>query len=364
MAQGLQTSSAPRQSAETSSIEEVDRGSIRVVQQGSVEIQPPYVAVNSAPWRAIWGFGLLAIVDMAMNAGAGAAAAKVGSELNGVPASTQTIQMGALTGLTKAVLTTFREIVLMNGVNMVFRVLLILITSSFGICPLLMTEVGNILLKDTPKEFVVAAVVAAVPLFFEAVRDIRPKPDNEGDVNYYRWVYAIFLIATDALGGYVFARMAANQGMPISNYRAACSAGAVYGTLTFLSRAMTGCVALVRHQTNDGKVSDIFGVWEVVLPDKIIVTEEEYLRMQRGLGATLTQLFSTVPRTLTSMLSCCCCCCLCCTRGRKVVREAQEGFFEDGDIEAHAQDAGHVLAQGFLLAMTGNPQQKTDSLLR
>ncbi|GKT46641.1 uncharacterized protein ColSpa_06822 [Colletotrichum spaethianum] len=232
---------------------------------------------------------------MAMNAGAGAAAAKVGSELNGIPATTKAIQIGALTGLTKAVLTTFREIVLMNGANMVFRVLLFLITSSFGICPLLMTEVGNILLKDTPKELVVAAVVAAVPLFFEAVRDIKPKPDEEGEVNYFRWAWAVFLIATDALGGYVFARMASNQGMPISNYHAACSAGAVYGTLTFLARAMTGCVALVRHQTNDGKVSDIFGVWEVVLPDRIVVSEEEYQRMQRGLGATLTQLFRALP---------------------------------------------------------------------
>ncbi|KAK1986819.1 hypothetical protein LZ30DRAFT_250219 [Colletotrichum cereale] len=183
-----QTPPAAGRNAETSSIEEVDRGSIRVVQEGSIEIQPPYVTVNSAPWRAIWGFGLLAIVDMAMNAAAGAAAAKVGSELNGVAASTRAIQLGALTGLTKAVLTTFREIVLMNGANMVFRVLLFLITSSFGICPLLMTEVGNILLGETPKELVVAAVVAAVPLFFEAVRDIKPKPDQDGEVNYFRWV--------------------------------------------------------------------------------------------------------------------------------------------------------------------------------
>lgn len=58
----------------------------------------------------------------------------------------------------------------------------------------------------------VAAVIAAVPLFFEAIRDIRPKPDHEGYIQYFRWGYAVSLIATDALGGYVFARMAANQG--------------------------------------------------------------------------------------------------------------------------------------------------------
>ncbi|KAK1599103.1 uncharacterized protein LY79DRAFT_536974 [Colletotrichum navitas] len=315
--------------------------------------------------RAVWGFGLLAIVDMAMNAGAGAAAAKVGSELNGVAASTRAIQLGALTGLTKAALTAFREIVLMNGANMVFRVLLFLITSSFGICPLLMTEVGNILLEETPKELVVAAVVAAVPLFFEAVRDIKPKPDGDGGVDYFRWVNAIFLVATDALGGYVFARMAANQGIPISNYHAACSAGAVYGTLTFLSRAMTGCVALFRFHTTDGKVSDIFGVWEAVLPDKIIVTEEEYLQMQRGLASTLERCFRAGPRMLSSLFNCCCCCC--CffnNRGRKMVKEMREDIFGDDNMLEQAQDGGKVMARGLLIAMTGNPQHRADSLLR
>ncbi|KAK2009830.1 hypothetical protein LZ32DRAFT_608127 [Colletotrichum eremochloae] len=90
--------------------------------------------------------------------------------------------------------------------------------------------------------------------------------------------------------------------MPISNYHAACSAGAVYGTLTFLSRTMTGCVALCRLRATDGKVSDIFGVWEVVLPDKIVVTEEEYLRMQRGLAATLTHFFGMGPHMMRSLL--------------------------------------------------------------
>ncbi|KAK2064246.1 hypothetical protein LY76DRAFT_641839 [Colletotrichum caudatum] len=298
---------------------------------------------------------------MAMNAAAGAAAAKVGSELNGVAASTRAIQLGALTGLTKAVLTSFRELVLKNGVNMVFRVLLFLITSSFGICPLLVTEVGNILLEETPKELVVAAVVAAVPLFFEGVRDIKPKPDGDGNVDYFRWMYAIFLVATDALGGYVFARMAANQGMPISNYHAACSAGAVYGTLTFLSRSMTGCVALVRLRTDDGKVSDIFGVWEAVLPDKIIVTEEEYLRMQRGLAATLTQLFGTGPRVLHSLFNCGGCCCFFSTRGRKAAKEMREDFFGDDEMAVQARHGANLMAQGLFIAMTGDPQHKADS---
>ncbi|KDN68470.1 hypothetical protein CSUB01_05639 [Colletotrichum sublineola] len=112
---------------------------------------------------------------------------------------------------------------------------------------------GNILLEETPKELV-AAVIAAAPLFFEGVRNIKPNPDENGNVEYFRWMHS--------------------AGMPISNYHAACSAGAVYGTPTFLSRTMTGCVALCCLRATDGKVSDIFGVWEVVLPDKIVVTEE------------------------------------------------------------------------------------------
>ncbi|KAK1986818.1 hypothetical protein LZ30DRAFT_746218 [Colletotrichum cereale] len=136
--------------------------------------------------------------------------------------------------------------------------------------------------------------------------------------------------------------------MPISNYHAACSAGAVYGTLAFLSRAMTGCVALLRLQTTDGKVSDIFGVWEVVLPDKIVVTEEEYMRMQRGLVATLTQFFGIGPRMMRSLFNCCCCCCFVSSRGRKMAKETREDFFGDDDVEAQARDGANTMAQGFL----------------
>ncbi|KAL0932872.1 uncharacterized protein CTRU02_211835 [Colletotrichum truncatum] len=357
MTQNSQMSPAPRRSADASSVEEIDRGSIRVIPEGSIEIQPPPMLMNSAPWRIIWGFGLLAIVELAMNAGAGAAAAKVGSDLNGVTPTTLAIRMGALAGLTKAALTTFREIVLMNGVNFGFRMLLFLITSSIGICPLLVTEVGNIVLGETPKELVIAGVVAAFPLFFESIRDIKPKPDDDGRINYYRWVYAVFLIGTDALGGYVFARMASNQGMPVSNYKAACSAGAVYGTLTFVSRAITGCVAMIQNKS-EGIVSDIFGVWEVVLPDKIVVTEEEYRQMQDGLAKLLTQFFSSGTRGLGSMLTCCCCCF---PRGRRWAKGVREDMF-DSEIEGDVGFMGVQLAQSMLPTKTVNAQHRTESV--
>ncbi|KAK6203770.1 hypothetical protein LQW54_008783 [Pestalotiopsis sp. IQ-011] len=126
-----------RRSADSSSIEEIERGEIRVVPQGSVEIMPPPVLVNTAPWR----FG--------MHAAAGAAAARVGAELNHVAASALVIQMGALAGATKAAMTTFREIVGFSSVNLVFQILLMLLTSSFGVCALLVSEVGNIVLGES-----------------------------------------------------------------------------------------------------------------------------------------------------------------------------------------------------------------------
>lgn len=181
-------------------------------------------------------------------------------------------------------------------------------------------------------------MVAAVPLAAEMVRDIQPKLDDQGNKMSYRWVYAVFLIASDALGGYVFARMAANQGMPISNYHAACSAGAVFGTLTFLARAMTGCVAMVELVQHDGTVSNVFGVWEAVLPDTIIVTEEEYVRLQRGLAGVFGGFFggflSSWPKMMRryiKFLSCCCCCFACCGF-KDLLSDMEEGFT---DMEAH-----------------------------
>jgi hypothetical protein len=92
------------------------------------------------------------------------------------------------------------------------------------------------------------------------------------------------------LDGYVFARMALNQGMPISNYHAACSAGAVFGLLTWLSRVMTGIPAMIQITTEYGKVSNVFGIVESMTPDPIIVTKEEYMAMKRGLASLLTGL--------------------------------------------------------------------------
>ncbi|KAF7523780.1 hypothetical protein G7054_g11647 [Neopestalotiopsis clavispora] len=326
-----------RRSTGSSSIEEIERGDIQVLPQGSVEIIPPPILVNTSPWR----FG--------MHAAAGAAAARVGADLNKATATSLVIQMGALAGATKAAMTSFREIVSLSSVNLVFRILLMLLTSSFGVCALLVTEVGNIVLGDTPKQLVIAAVVAAVPLIFEMIRNIQPVQDQDGKTEYYRWVYAIFLIPADALGGYVFARVAANQGMPISNYHAACSAGAVFGTLTWLSRALTGIVAMLQSSRDDGRHSNVFGVYELMQPDPIIVTEEEYLAMQRGIMAVLMSFFGSWPKMMQRYLSCLNCCCGCCFACFGIKGELEEMRQEMQTMEREnreeMQDVGYQLAE-------------------
>jgi hypothetical protein len=69
-------------------------------------------------------------------------------------------------------------------------------------------------------------------------------------------------------------------GIPISNYRAACSAGAVFGTLAFLARAITGIIVLIQL-TRPDHITTIFGRFELVTPEPIILSEEEYQTMEK-----------------------------------------------------------------------------------
>lgn len=95
------------------------------------------------------GFCGLALLDIAMNAAAGAATAHVGAQLNGAASTPLVLRMGALAGATKGAITTFHQVVAMSSVNMVFQILLMLITSSFGVCALLVTQIGNTVLGES-----------------------------------------------------------------------------------------------------------------------------------------------------------------------------------------------------------------------
>ncbi|PQE33838.1 hypothetical protein CJF32_00010829 [Rutstroemia sp. NJR-2017a WRK4] len=249
-------------------------------------LQFPASLVNVTPWRHFAAIIFLASIDMALNVSAGAAAANVGAKLNHKAVTSQVLRIGAQAGAIKSAITTFREIVLMAKINFVFRMLMLLTFSSFGICLVLTAQVSNQVLGETPKELLIAALVASIPLFFESIRDLEPKPEENGgnesvDLGpYSRPIISVCLIGADALGGYVFARMASNQGIPISNYRAACSAGAVFGTLTFLARAITGIIVSIQLTRSD-HITTIFGRFELITPEPIILSEEEYQTMER-----------------------------------------------------------------------------------
>ncbi|KAL2069258.1 hypothetical protein VTL71DRAFT_15596 [Oculimacula yallundae] len=236
--------------------------------------------VNTQPWRHFLAFTFLALIDLAFNVSAGVAAARVGAQLNHKTVTPQVLQIGAQAGAIKSAITTFRDVVLMTKINFVLRNLTLLLFSSFGICLVLAAQICNQLLGETPKEFLIAALVASIPLLFESMRTLVPEPeyDDKGNEDFgahIRPIVSIWLIGTDALGGYVFARMASNQGMPISNYHAAASAGAVFGTLTFLARVITGIIAFIYRPTS-GRESTIFGKYELIYPEPIIFTEEEW----------------------------------------------------------------------------------------
>ncbi|KAH8723113.1 hypothetical protein GQ44DRAFT_828519 [Phaeosphaeriaceae sp. PMI808] len=286
MATEQQTSPGRDDALETSSIEEVDRTEAPAVHtepitDGKITISLGQTLVNTTPWQHFIAFSLLAGFDLAMNAAAGAAAATVGAHLNGVPITTKVLRVAAVAGITKSAITSFRELVARMKVNFAFRMMLMLIFSSFGISLVVTVEISNSAYGRVPKELLIAAVVAAVPFLFEAARTLEPKPstgqdDDEGPHPYL----AIFLIASDPLGGYVFARMASNQGMPISNYHAACSAGAVFGTLTWLARVFTALCLRYQRQHGDYFYT-VFGTYKKV-DFEVTVTHEEYRQMQKA----------------------------------------------------------------------------------
>lgn len=145
-------------------------------------------------------------------------------------------------------------------------------------------------------------------------------------------------------------------GKPVSNSHAACSAGAVYGALSFLSRAITGCIALVRIPSADGSVSDIFGVWKMVQPEPIVMTPDECQAARRGISTVLGGFFTAAPRALSKLVGCfgsvCCCCFACCPGGREAMKEMREDMVAmDEEMGGEAERMGEMVAH-MLLAPT------------
>lgn len=70
------------------------------------------------------------------------------------------------------------------------------------------------------------------------------------------------VMGLDALGGYVFARMAHNGGYDICPYHVAAAAGAVYGVITGFFHTVLGCIAgCSSYESTNGHytVRNVFG---------------------------------------------------------------------------------------------------------
>lgn len=123
--------------------------------------------------------------------------------------------------------------------------------------------------------------------------------------------------------------------MPISNYSAACSAGAVFAIITFLSRSITACVTCVQT-SNHGVTRNVFGRYEWYQPEPVVLTDEEYRRINQLFAKTIERAFnratrlvktsegirSLILRALARLT-----CCICCVE-REVRREAREKLRE------------------------------------
>ncbi|KAJ5152070.1 hypothetical protein N7492_010365 [Penicillium capsulatum] len=209
----------------------------------------------------VWTFFALAALDVAINAAAGPAAVATAIHVNGSESTARALQLGALAGVTKSGVLAFVEFLGYGGLPTSAWMLLVLLASSFGICVLVTTEISNLVLGEAPSALLIAAIVAAIPLAGECIGIYQSYLVKQQSANMFTWTKAaggltggrpgsqIFIVGLDALGGYVFARMAHNGGYDVCPYNAAAAAGAVYGTITGLFHTTLGCLAGVTSST-------------------------------------------------------------------------------------------------------------------
>lgn len=69
----------------------------------------------------------------------------------------------------------------------------------------------------------------------------------------------------------------------------------MYGALSFLARAITGCDVFIRFKADSGAVT-VFGTYEWIQPEPIPMSEEEYQHMLRAQQHALTQFISRTQR--------------------------------------------------------------------
>ena len=83
--------------------------------------------------------------------------------------------------------------------------------------------------------------------------------------------------------------------MYVSSYSGACSAGAVYGVLSFLARAINGCIICIHRNTSKGPIT-VFGSFEYIQPEPITISEKQYQEMLRAQQHALVHLIGRKDR--------------------------------------------------------------------
>ncbi|CRL23038.1 unnamed protein product [Penicillium camemberti] len=225
----------------------------------------------------IWTFFALAALDVAVNAAAGPAAVATAAHVNGSPLTARAMQIGALAGVTKSGVLAFVEFAGFAGLPTPAWILLVLVASGFGICVLVTAEVSNLVLGETPSALLIAAVVAAIPLAGECIGLYECKSiffaysspllisvciSAAGGLYGSKPQTQLCIMGFDALGGYVFARMAHNGGYDICPYNVAAAAGAVYGVITGFFHVILGCMAgFTFYESTNGhyEIRNVFG---------------------------------------------------------------------------------------------------------
>ena len=280
-----------------------------------ITVQGNPVLVNHKPWRAICVFAVLATIDVLINAGAGASAARVGASRNGREITPRLVNTGAWMGAIKSSLLVAYEVISVSRTPRSVQIAAYFLTTSLFMTTIFTAFVSlraigggqslpspfpTLLVRKSanhhppvPFKLLLSASLTAPFLVPETIRAIHPRISTPAPADMSRWVWAVFLIPSNAIAGAVFARLAARLApdLFVGSASAAAAAGAAFGAITFAARAATGIVACVQIHPywgeGRGVVLDAFGHWEIVVPPPVEVDEEEYLRfLQAGTQAT------------------------------------------------------------------------------
>lgn len=131
-------------------------------------------------------FLVLSVIDVSFNAAGGPAAVATGAHVNGDSLTQKALRLGALAAVTKSGVLAFVVFLDFANLNIAAYLLLVIVTSVFGIAILVTTQVSNLVLGEgefhlncshlplcpvlnlswllVPTPLLIAALVAAVPL--------------------------------------------------------------------------------------------------------------------------------------------------------------------------------------------------------